>query len=69
MHFNSKNEIAKRMSASPLGDILTEVRVGAYYQNMVKLPQLYGPQKAGLCADMEKVITLADSRIYLASWL
>lgn len=45
IHANSKIEIGKSLQASKLGGILTEVRVGAYYQNMVKAPQLYGVQK------------------------
>lgn len=45
VHFNSKNEIAKCMRASLLGGVFTEVRVGAYYQNFCKAPQVYGPQK------------------------
>jgi hypothetical protein len=44
-HFNSKNDIASRIKASPLQNALTEVIVGGYYQNFVKAPQLYAPQK------------------------
>lgn len=55
IHFNSKVEITKRMKVSQLSGILTEVRVGAYYQNMVKAPQLYGTQKVYPPSETEKV--------------
>jgi hypothetical protein len=45
IHFNSKNDIVKRIKASPLQNVLTEVIIGPYYQNLVKAPQVYAPQK------------------------
>lgn len=48
IHFNSKNDIAKRIKASPLQKVLTEVILGPYYQNFVKAPQVYAPQKVCL---------------------
>lgn len=45
IHFNAKNDIAKRMRASALANVLIEVRLGPYFQNFVKAPQIYGPQK------------------------
>ncbi|TKA78401.1 hypothetical protein B0A49_02345 [Cryomyces minteri] len=45
VHFNSKNDIAKEIRRSAVGRVLTEVRLGPYYQNFVKAPQDYGPQK------------------------
>ena len=45
LHFNSKNDIAKRIRASKLKDVMVEVRLGPYYENMTKAPQVYGPQK------------------------
>jgi hypothetical protein len=45
IHFNAKNDIATRMRASVLADVLIQVRLGPYFQNFVKAPQVYGPQK------------------------
>ncbi|CZR68135.1 uncharacterized protein PAC_18034 [Phialocephala subalpina] len=45
IHFNSKNDIAKYIKASPLQKVLTEVILGPYYENFVKAPQVYAPQK------------------------
>jgi hypothetical protein len=45
IHFNAKNDIAKRMRISALANALIEVRLGPYLQNFVKAPQVYGPQK------------------------
>lgn len=45
IHFNAKNDIAERMWASKLGRVMMEVRLGPYFENMIKAPQVYGPQK------------------------
>jgi hypothetical protein len=45
MHFNAKNDIAKEIRKSTVGNVLIEVRLGPYFQNFIKAPQVYGPQK------------------------
>jgi len=45
IHFNAKNDIAKEIRKSKVGDVLIEVRLGPYFENFLKAPQVYGPQK------------------------
>lgn len=47
IHFNAKNDIANEIHKSIVADVLIEVRLGPYFQNFIKAPQVYGPQKVG----------------------
>jgi uncharacterized protein YbjT (DUF2867 family) len=45
IHFNAKNDIAKMIRKSTVRNVLIEVRLGPYFQNFLKAPQVYGPQQ------------------------
>jgi uncharacterized protein YbjT (DUF2867 family) len=46
IHFNAKNDVAKEIRKSEgVAKLLIEVRLGPYFQNLLKAPQVYGPQK------------------------
>lgn len=45
IRFNAKNDIAKGDPEVNSRDVLIEVRLGPYFQNFLKAPQVYGPQQ------------------------
>jgi hypothetical protein len=70
-HFNSKNDISNHLKESPLQNVLTEVIVGGYYQNFVKAPQVYAPQKVSLASqsDMERMRWLTLPAYSASRWI